>query len=254
MKIRASIFYFHRVAGDNLEAAVPAEVFAEHLRLWRALGVQSVSQEQLARHLDGSGPPLPPRVINISFDDCYADLLDRALPLLEEFGFKASFFAVAGHLGRKSFWSQGAARELDLMSAGQLRQLAAQGHEIGSHGLNHRSLTWLPLDELWAELADSRQVLEQVLGRSVTTLAYPFGDVSPWVAQAAEAAGYRAARGLRRGNLHSRQSLFDLSVINSMRLRDRVSLRKMAHYLGPWYEWGSRKEALGRRWQRRRKM
>lgn len=254
MKVRAPIFYFHRVAEDNLEAAVPAGVFAEHLRLWRALGLQSVSLEQVARHLEGSGPPLPSRAINISFDDCYADLLDHALPLLEEFGFRASFFAVAGHLGRKSFWSQGAARELELMNAAHLRQLAAQGHEIGSHGLNHRSLTWLPLDQLWAELADSRHLLEQVLGGPVTTLAYPFGDVSPWVAEAAGAAGYLTARGLRRGNLHSRQSLFDLSVINSMRLRERVSPRKMAHYLGPWYEWEARKEALGRRWQRRRKM
>ncbi|MCA1905038.1 MAG: polysaccharide deacetylase family protein [Desulfarculus sp.] len=254
MKVRAPIFYFHRVASDNLEAAVPAEVFADHLAHWRELGVQSVSLEQIARHLNGGGLLLPPRAINISFDDCYADLLDRALPLLDEYGFRASFFAVAGHLGGRSYWSQGAARELRLMNADHLRQLAAQGHEIGSHSFHHRSLTWLPLDELWAELADSRQVLEQVLGRPVVALAYPFGDVAPWVAEAAEAAGYLTARGLRRGNLHCRHSLFDLSVINSMRLRDRVSQGKMAHYLGRWYEWGARKEALGRRWQRRRKM
>lgn len=254
MKVRVPIFYFHRVASDNLEAAVPAEVFAEHLAHWRALGVRSVSLEQIARRLSGGGPPLPRRAVNISFDDCYADLLDSALPLLEKYGFQASFFAVAGHLGKKSYWSQGAARELELMSADHLRQLAAQGHEIGSHGFHHRSLTWLPLDELWAELTDSRQVLEQVLGRPVAAMAYPFGDVAPWVAETARLAGYLAARGLRRGNLHSRQSLFDLSVINSMRLRDRVSQGKMAHYLGPWFEWGARKEALGRRWQRRRKM
>ena len=254
MKVRAPIFYFHRVASDGLEAAAPAEVFAEHLRLLRELGVQSVSLEQVARHLEGAGQPLPRRAINISFDDCYADLMDSALPLLEQFGFQASFFAVASHLGKKSYWGQGQALGLDLMTAAHLRTLAAQGHEIGSHGFHHRSLPWLTEDDLWLELADSRQALENVLGQAVTVLAYPFGDVVPRVARAVGEAGYLAARGLRRGNLHSRQSLFDLTVINSMRLRQRVSWRKMAHYLSAWYELESRKEDLSRRWQRRPKI
>lgn len=249
MKVRAPIFYFHRVAADGLEAAVPAEVFAGHLAMLKDLGAVSVSLEQVALALTDPRRKLPPRAINISFDDCFADVADHALPLLDRYGFRASFFAVAGCLGGSSHWGQGEAAKLRLMDAAMLRDLAAAGHEVGSHGYHHRSLPWLADDAVWAELSDSRHKLEDLLGRAVTVLAYPYGDAAPRVMAAARQAGYLAARGLRRGNLHARHSLFDLAVINSMRLRGPVKRTKMAHYLGPWYELGARKEDLSRLWR-----
>lgn len=249
MRLRVPIFYFHRVAEDGLEAAVPPAVFAGHLAMLRDLGAVSVSLEQVARALVDPHHCLPPRAINLSFDDCFADVAEHALPILERYGFRASFFAVAGCLGGRSFWGQGPAAELELMSGAKLRELAGAGHEIGSHGFHHRSLPWLTADEIWSELADSRHKLEDALGRAVHVLAYPYGDVVPRLYEAVSAAGYLAARGLRRGNLHARHSLFDLSVINSMRLRGAVRRAKMAHYLGPWYEVGARKEELGRLWR-----
>lgn len=249
MRLRTPIFYFHRVASDGLEAAVPAEVFAGHLALLQDLGAVSVSLEQVALALADPRHKLPPRAVNLSFDDCFADVAEHALPLLERHGFRASFFAVAGCLGGRSHWGQGQAAGLRLMDAAMLRELAAAGHEVGSHGFSHRSLPWLGDDELWAELIDSRHKLEDILGRAVNLLAYPYGDAVDRVRAAARQAGYLAARGLRRGNLHSRHSLFDLAVINSMRLRGAVRRAKMAHYLGPWYELGARKEELGRWWR-----
>lgn len=62
--------------------------------------------------------------------------------------------------------------------------------EIGSHGLNHEPLTTCSPEEIVAELRGSRQLLKERLGVEAEAFAYPKGDWSPAVVEAARAAGY----------------------------------------------------------------
>ena len=59
------------------------------------------------------------------------------------------------------------------MNVDQIRELAASGWEVGSHGLTHTDLTTSTNVE--NEIADSRRSLEKMLGLPVETFAYPFG-------------------------------------------------------------------------------
>jgi len=79
------------------------------------------------------------------------------------------------------------------LTVSQLREMAADGISVGSHGCSHDSFLHLSRAQLLAELTESKGVLESVLQRPVPWLAYPYGDFSTDVAAAAREAGYRGA-------------------------------------------------------------
>jgi peptidoglycan/xylan/chitin deacetylase (PgdA/CDA1 family) len=74
-----------------------------------------------------------------------------------------------------------------------VREAAARGLDMGSHTVRHLHLTRLGADALAAELVESRQRLEEELGRPIMALAYPSGDHDARVVEAVERAGYHLA-------------------------------------------------------------
>jgi peptidoglycan/xylan/chitin deacetylase (PgdA/CDA1 family)/glycosyltransferase involved in cell wall biosynthesis len=63
--------------------------------------------------------------------------------------------------------------------------------EIGAHGAHHLSLPHVAAETCHGEVFESRSALERLVGRPVTSFAYPFGDVSPGAVSAVMAAGFR---------------------------------------------------------------
>lgn len=87
-----------------------------------------------------------------------------------------------------------------MMNWQQLRQLAAEGHEIGSHSLSHPILPHCTDAQLVEEIARSRELLAAGLGGApVDTFCYPNGDHDDRVVAAVERAGYRYAVTTRWG-------------------------------------------------------
>jgi peptidoglycan/xylan/chitin deacetylase (PgdA/CDA1 family) len=76
----------------------------------------------------------------------------------------------------------------------ELRWLAGTvGVSIGAHSVTHSSLARLTDDEQYRELEDSRATLVQLIGRSITSVAYPYGqpeDLSAVTMRAASFAGF----------------------------------------------------------------
>lgn len=83
------------------------------------------------------------------------------------------------------------------MDENQLRRLADGGLiEIGAHTLTHPVLAALPLEEQQREIAESRRILEDVIGSPVRAFSYPFGgkgDYTSDTANCVRAAGYTHA-------------------------------------------------------------
>lgn len=134
----------------------------------------------------------------VTFDDGYAGVLARALPLLVAHGFSATVFVVSGRLGGVNDWD-GETPGDALLSADGVRTLAAAGIEIGSHGATHRALPGLSDADLVSEVAGSKAALEAVTGAPVVSFCYPYGAFDDRVVQAVRAADYRAATVIRGG-------------------------------------------------------
>jgi peptidoglycan/xylan/chitin deacetylase (PgdA/CDA1 family) len=81
----------------------------------------------------------------------------------------------------------------DFLSWDEVRTLAAQGFELGSHTVEHPILSRLDAEELRRELQDSRARISAETGRDASAIAYPNGgadDFTPEVCAAAAEAGY----------------------------------------------------------------
>ena len=119
--------------------------------------------------------------VSITFDDGNVSDYEIALPALLRRGMRAVFFICSGRTGQATF-----------LNDAQIRELAASGMMIGSHGVSHKP--WRNLDsiDLEKELAGSRVALEQVSGRKVDLAACPFGSYDRRVLAALKCAGYRA--------------------------------------------------------------
>jgi peptidoglycan/xylan/chitin deacetylase (PgdA/CDA1 family) len=86
-----------------------------------------------------------------------------------------------------------------MMTWDELKQLHAEGHEIGSHSQSHPILPLVSDKQLEIEVAGSRAQLRQRLGFEIESFCYPNGDCDERVAGAVRRAGYRHAVTTRYG-------------------------------------------------------
>jgi peptidoglycan/xylan/chitin deacetylase (PgdA/CDA1 family) len=135
----------------------------------------------------------------VTFDDAHRSVFELGRPILARMGLPGTIFVPTSYpgSGRLLDWD-GYARwlgtehehELACMDWDQLRELARDGWEIGSHSRSHPRLTQLHDDELESELRGSREDCEAAMGRRCVSVAYPYSDVDARVAAAAHGAGY----------------------------------------------------------------
>ncbi len=138
----------------------------------------------------------------VTFDDGYASLISRALPVLAELGVPATVFVPTSFVGGErplswagiSQWESSPHRdELTPLAWDELRELLAAGWEVGSHTVTHPRLPTLGDADLDRELTASREAIEKNLGIRCRSLAYPYGSIDERVVAAARDAGYVAA-------------------------------------------------------------
>lgn len=137
---------------------------------------------------------IPAKPVVITFDDGYASVFEAAFPVLQEFGFSAVVFPVTGYIGEWNHWEASPGfRRFCHLDEKQLRELAAAGWEIGSHGVTHRALVYLTEREIENELVVSYERITRITGQKPVSFAYPFGLQDARVRELARRAGYRFA-------------------------------------------------------------
>ncbi|MGY1591294.1 polysaccharide deacetylase family protein [Geodermatophilus sp. SYSU D00708] len=184
-----AVLMYHSISAstepDPHRIRVHPDRLDRHLRLLRRLGLRGVSQTELVRAVDrGQAAGL----VGLTFDDGYADFLTTAVPVLRRHGMTATVYVVAGHMGATNSWDTGP--QFPIMTADQVRAVAAAGHEVGSHTVSHARLAGADPDVLAAEVTDSRRLLEDVLQAEVPGFCYPYGAYDAAAADAVRAAGY----------------------------------------------------------------
>jgi peptidoglycan/xylan/chitin deacetylase (PgdA/CDA1 family) len=147
---------------------------------------RTVRLDELIERPSDDAEPL----VCLTFDDGYRDNHEVTLPVLERFGVKGTFFLIPSLFGGRLRTAHG---EEPLMTLEQAREIAALGHEIGSHTLTHAVLTRVPAAEARREIRDSKRRLEDLLSVPVTCFSYPLGKSDTATKAMAREAGYRAA-------------------------------------------------------------
>jgi peptidoglycan/xylan/chitin deacetylase (PgdA/CDA1 family) len=181
------------VGADPIGLFVDPERFGRQMRMLHLLGLRGVSFSELG---DAVAAGRAAGLVGLTFDDGYRDVLRGAVPVLRRYGFTATFFVLSGLLGGANVWDPPPRREL--VSADDVRWLAAGGHEIGSHGVSHPRLTEVAPQVLRDEVADSRAAFGRLLGVEPRSFCYPYGWVDQRVVRAVVDAGYSYACAVHR--------------------------------------------------------
>ncbi len=159
---------------------VPVGVFSEQMRLLSELGYRPVSLEDVLRHYVDRAP-LPERAVLITFDDGYRDNLRNAVPILRRNGYPAALFVPIGYLeGTLPLPHEEHLAQRGVLNATidwhEVADLEENGIRIESHGIGHRPLADLEIDEAAREIVLSKLRLEERLGRPVRAFAYVKGS------------------------------------------------------------------------------
>ncbi len=169
--------------------------------------------------------------VGLTFDDGYENFLHAALPVLEKFGFTATVFVIGGMLGGENFWDK--SPRMRLLDASGVREAAARGAEVGTHGMEHVRLSKLDPESLHEEVDTGRRTLGDVLGQPVEGFCYPYGDLSDQVVRAVREAGYAYACAYKTENEHGVYAIPRIYVgERDGDLRLELKLR--------WYRWYAR--------------
>ena len=185
--------------------------FRRQMTWLRRLGYRGLSMRELMPYVRGERHG---KVVGITFDDGYRNVLENALPVLADVDFTATNYFVVRQLGGGNVWDYAeGVPHCDLMSADELRTWARAGHEVGSHTLNHPFLPKLSPELAANEIRDSRQALEQILGAPVESFCYPYGGESAALRQVVRAAGYSNATTTERGLVRPDEDLMGLPRI-----------------------------------------
>jgi peptidoglycan/xylan/chitin deacetylase (PgdA/CDA1 family) len=175
--------------------AVPPGDFARQCE-WLAANRRVLDLPDAVAAADRRGR-LPAGATAITFDDGYRALHEHAFPVLRRLGLPATVFLVAKTLpgGTDVDWvtERPVPASLPTLTLDQVLEMQDGGVRFGSHSWAHADLTTLSEAECERDLRESREALEDHLGRPVPYLAYPKGRHDDKVRRAARRAGYTHA-------------------------------------------------------------
>lgn len=231
------VLMYHRIvteqpAGDSLTGlTVTARQFEAQLRSLQQRGFSTLTFREIdavARREQS----LPARPILLTFDDGYEDNYSQAFPLLQQFGMNGVVYLVADRKRRTNFWD-GDRPQVPLLSFAQVREMARHGIEFGSHTLAHPHLPSLSSSKAKEEIRRSKFVIEDLLGTSVVSFAYPYGEVSDEVKAIVADEDYRFAVAADNGPLVFYRDPYQIRRTQVFPWTGRVGFWKKTQ---PWYQ------------------
>ena len=155
--------------------SLPPSRFDEQLEYLNR-NTELVGPEVLNPGFDFDRPRPRPAAI-LTFDDAYADFYEIVFPRLCKLDLLAILFIPAGAVDNPQYAEQ--SFSVPLCSWSRLREMSDSGHVIpASHGYRHCSAHQLSTAQQQSELIDSKNLIEDRLGRSVQDFAWPFGHWS----------------------------------------------------------------------------
>jgi peptidoglycan/xylan/chitin deacetylase (PgdA/CDA1 family) len=195
---------------------LPLETFRRQMAWIKESGWRGLNVGEAVRY------PAEPGVC-ITFDDgCETDLI-AAAPVLREFGFNATFYLTAGFLGTPGY-----------LNTTQVRDLDAQGFQIGCHSMTHPYLSDLPEPELKREVVDAKLQIEAIVGHRIEHFSCPGGRYDQRTLQMARHAGFTSVANSEFYANSSRTSPYELGRVAMLRDLTIDEFGATCHGRGLW--------------------
>jgi peptidoglycan/xylan/chitin deacetylase (PgdA/CDA1 family) len=188
----AVMVMYHRFGDARFPATnIRMDQFEAHLAELNAGGHTVLPLPQVLEAFR-TGTPLPDKAVVLTVDDAWASVYRHAWPRLKALRLPFTLFVVTDETDRGG---------PEMISWDQIRELAASGLvTIGTQGAAHPHMHQLTTAEIAADLARAKKrFAEELPGRSVDLIAWPYGEASADAIAAARKAGFTAGLGQHSG-------------------------------------------------------
>jgi peptidoglycan/xylan/chitin deacetylase (PgdA/CDA1 family) len=189
-KIKIPVICYHSINKDpsgKSSIIISPEKFRQHLKAIKDNGYTTLTMAQFNDYILGD-KPIPEKSVLITFDDGYKDNYTNAFPILKEFNMNATIFVISSYLDGKEY-----------MSPSDVKEMSDYGIDIESHTVSHLRLSELSYEQQYNELKNSKEALEKLTGKPITSVAYPEGKYNDDTIKAVTEAGYAMGFTIDRG-------------------------------------------------------
>lgn len=131
-------------------------------------------------------------LVSITFDDFPRSAALAAAPMLEQRGWRGTFYTAMGFLGTTTHLGE-------MMERRDIEALHARGHEIACHTFAHLDASHCDPDVFASDCErNCAELMDLGILRPRTSFAFPYGEATPAIKRAL-APRYGAMRGVRHG-------------------------------------------------------
>ncbi|MDA3905699.1 MAG: polysaccharide deacetylase family protein [Bacteroidales bacterium] len=189
-------FVYHRFGDERYPSTnISIKDFRKHLEYLKNNEYRVITLGQAVEFLN-RGKPIPEKTVALSIDDGYQSFLENGMPLLREYGYKATLFINTNQFGSG-----------DLLSEEEIRQLIKEGIEIQNHSHSHAYFVNLDPKELAEafrnDLLKSQSIFLEKFGFKPNLYSYPYGEYTPDMQDILKKEGYVAAIAQKSGVISS---------------------------------------------------
>lgn len=166
----SKVLFYHDIHArkQHTSMSTPLELFKKHIEV-----IQKEGFEIVADITAKTGQ------VKIQFDDGFKGIYD-CFEYIQENKIPIEIFIVTSWIGKEGFLSKSQIKELH----------ESKLIRVSSHTHTHPNLGEIKDEEIHANLIESKQILENLVGGSVKSLCYPKGSFSGSVMQIAKDVGY----------------------------------------------------------------
>jgi peptidoglycan/xylan/chitin deacetylase (PgdA/CDA1 family) len=169
----------------------------------------------------------------LNFDDGYKSQYTNAKPILDKYGYKATFYIICNYVEN----GEEVVRPNARMSWENIIALYKDGYDIGSHSMDHKDLSQMSKKMVNFEVGDSKQCLLNHGINNITSFAYPFNGGSDEAAVIDTVAKYYDI---------ARTASDPLMFLHCDGFKDQSSQTDCRTYSGDGYDGGSKLNFVNR--------
>lgn len=180
----AVVLLYHRFGEDGLPTTnIKLEQFDAHITELLSGGYTVVPLSEVVRRQKAK-EPFDEKTVAITVDDAYRSVLTEGWPRLRAAGLPMTLFVSTDPVDQGN---------PNYMSWDDIRQIQAEGVEIGHHTASHLHMIYGGLETSKADIAKASARFEAELGAVPLLFAYPYGEYDPELETEIRTMGYAAA-------------------------------------------------------------